>query len=54
MRVKCINEESGLILDKIYQVVIIHSEGYELKNDYNRYNKNHFEIIVEDIIEDEE
>jgi hypothetical protein len=45
MEVKCINENSGLVIDEIYQVVIIHSEGYELKNDPNRYDPDHFEII---------
>lgn len=54
MKVKCINSESGLILDEIYKVVVIHSEGYELKDDYNRYIPEYFEIIIEDIIEDEE
>jgi hypothetical protein len=47
MKVKCINEESGLILDKIYQVVIIHSEGYELKGHLDKYNPNDFEIVSE-------
>ena len=47
MKIRCINENSGLVLNEIYQVVIIHNEGYELNGDTNRYNPSHFETIEE-------
>lgn len=47
MKVRCINEASGLVLNEIYQVIVIHTEGYELINYSGRYHPSYFETVLE-------